>query len=157
MEVDDVRRVDVVRLLPEEQTNAVGRLVAQQAEVIEQDWETDAYNLKRSLLDAKPAKQNMLGEPKRFSMNLLTDTQYPRFRFTFGKLDEFREPLEIDADEFIPIRSVATKGKKVSNYYIEKIEEIEPTKVPEQEKSENEETTNEEISDTNNIDSDSLF
>ena len=42
MEVDDVRRVDVVRLLPEEQTNAVGRLVAQQAEVIEQDWETDA-------------------------------------------------------------------------------------------------------------------
>ena len=125
--------------------------------LVMKDWETDAYNLKRSLLDAKPAKQNMLGEPKRFSMNLLTDTQYPRFRFTFGKLDEFREPLEIDADEFIPIRSVATKGKKVSNYYIEKIEEIEPTKVPEQEKSENEETTNEEISDTNNIDSDSLF
>ncbi len=125
--------------------------------LVMKDWETDAYNLKRSLLDAKPAKQNMLGEPKRFSMNLLTDTQYPRFRFTFGKLDEFREPLEIDADEFIPIRSVATKGKKVSNYYIEKIEEIEPTKVPEQEKSENEETTNEEISDTNIIDSDSLF
>ena len=125
--------------------------------LVMKDWETDAYNLKRSLLDAKPAKQNMLGEPKRFSMNLLTDTQYPRFRFTFGKLDEFREPLEIDADEFIPIRSVATKGKKVSNYYIEKIEEIEPTKVPEQEKGENEETTNEEISDTNNIDSDSLF
>ena len=125
--------------------------------LVMKDWETDAYNLKRSLLDANPAKQNMLGEPKRFSMNLLTDTQYPRFRFTFGKLDEFREPLEIDADEFIPIRSVATKGKKVSNYYIEKIEEIEPTKVPEQEKSENEETTNEEISDTNIIDSDSLF
>ena len=125
--------------------------------LVMKDWETDAYNLKRSLLDAKPAKQNMLGEPKRFSMNLLTDTQYPRFRFTFGKLDEFREPLEIDADEFIPIRSVATKGKKVSNYYIEKIEEIEPSKVPEQEKSENEETTNEEISDTNIIDSDSLF
>ena len=125
--------------------------------LVMKDWETDAYNLKRSLLDAKPAKQNMLGEPKRFSMNLLTDTQYPRFRFTFGKLDEFREPLEIDADEFIPIRSVATKGKKVSNYYIEKIEEIEPSKVPEQEKGENEETTNEEISDTNNIDSDSLF
>ena len=37
-----MRRVDVVRLLPEEQTNAVGRLVAQQAEVIEQDRETDA-------------------------------------------------------------------------------------------------------------------
>ena len=34
-------RVDVVRLLPEEQADTVGCLVAQQAEVIEQDWETD--------------------------------------------------------------------------------------------------------------------
>lgn len=99
--------------------------------VVMKDWETDAHNIKRMLLEAKPAKQNMLGEPKRFSMDLMSDTPYPRFKFTFGKLDDFREPLEIEADEFIPVRSVATKGKKVSNYYIEKIEEIEPTRKPE--------------------------
>ena len=125
--------------------------------LVMKDWETDAHNIKRCLLDAKPSKQNILGEPKRFSMDLLTDTQYPRFRFTFGKPDDFREPLEVEADEFIPIRGVATKGKKVSNYFIEKIEEIEPTKVPEQEESDNEETTKDETLDSDNSDSDSLF
>ena len=101
--------------------------------VVMKDWETDAHNIKRCMLEAKVSKQNLLGEPKRFSMDLLSDTPYPRFKFTFGKLDEFREPLEIEADEFIQVRSVATKGKKVSNYFVANIEELEPTKVPETE------------------------
>lgn len=123
--------------------------------LVMKDWETDAHNIKRCLLDAKASKQNLLGEPKRFSMDLLSDTPYPRFRFTFGKLDDFREPLEIEADEFIQVRGVATKGKKVSNYFIEKIEEIEPTKVPES----TEDTDNQdETADTDdNTEPDSLF
>ena len=125
--------------------------------LVMKDWETDAHNIKRCLLDAKPAKQNLLGEPKRFSMDLLSDIPYPRFRFTFGKPDDFREPLEVEADEFIPVRSVATKGKKVSNYFIETIEEIEPTKKPETEESEPEEDANDETTDSYNSSSDSLF
>ena len=125
--------------------------------LVMKDWETDAHNIKRCLLDAKPAKQNLLGEPKRFSMDLLSDIPYPRFRFTFGKPDDFREPLEVEADEFIPVRSVATKGKKVSNYFIETIEEIEPTKKPEIEESEPEEDANDETTDSYNSSSDSLF
>ncbi len=125
--------------------------------LVMKDWETDAHNIKRCLLDAKSAKQNLLGEPKRFSMDLLSDTPYPRFRFTFGKPDDFREPLEVEADEFIPVRSVATKGKKVSNYFIETIEEIEPTKKPEIEESEPEEDANDETTDSYNSSSDSLF
>lgn len=123
--------------------------------LVMKDWETDAHNIKRCLLDAKASKQNLLGEPKRFSMDLLSDTPYPRFRFTFGKLDDFREPLEIEADEFIQVRGVATKGKKVSNFFIEKIEEIEPTKVPEP----TEDTDNQdETTDTDdNTEPDSLF
>ena len=123
--------------------------------LVMKDWETDAHNIKRCLLDAKASKQNLLGEPKRFSMDLLSDTPYPRFRFTFGKLDDFREPLEVEADEFIQVRGVATKGKKVSNYFIEKIEEIEPTKVPES----TEDTDNQdETTDTDdNTEPDSLF
>lgn len=96
--------------------------------LVMKDWETDAHNIKRCLLDAKPSHQNLLGDAKRFTMDMLSDTPYPRFKFTFGKLDDFRDPLIVEADEFIQVRSVATKGKKVSNYYIETIEELEPTK-----------------------------
>lgn len=99
--------------------------------VVMKDWETQLHNLKRSMLEARTSKQNLLGDPKRFTMDFLTDTPYPRLKFTFGKPDDFREPLEIEADDFIQIRKVDTKGKKISNYNIALIEELEPTRVPE--------------------------
>ena len=99
--------------------------------MVMKDWETDLHNLKRSTLEARPTRQNMLGDAKRFSMVLLTDTPFPRLGFTFGKGDAFRPMLEVEADEFIVVRSVQTKGKKVSNYYVERVEELEPTKLPE--------------------------
>lgn len=125
--------------------------------VVMKDWETDAHNIKRCLLEAKANKQNLLGEPKRFSMDLLSDTPYPRFKFTFGKLDEFREPLEIEAEDFIQVRSVATKGKKVSNYFVANIEELEPTKVPETENESDETSDSDSTENEENSPTDSLF
>ena len=61
----------------------------------------------------------------------MIDTPYPRFRITFGKPDQFRPAIEVDADEFIPIRSINTKGKKITPYKVASIEEIQPTRVPE--------------------------
>ena len=127
------------------------------------DKEMKCYNLKRSLLDARASKQNMLGDVKRFKLAtallyvpevvegdesesvvtesqtaeapkpqpLVIDTPYPRFRITFGKPDQFRPAIEVDADEFIPIRSINTKGKKITPYKVASIEEIQPTRVPE--------------------------
>jgi topoisomerase-4 subunit A len=39
--------------------------------------------------------------------------------------------LEIEAEEFIQLRSVGTKGKRLSNYTIDSIEELAPTRQPE--------------------------
>ncbi len=97
------------------------------------DSETKLQNLKRAVLEAKPNRQSLLGDPKRFSMVCLTDTPYPRFRFTFAKPDDFREPLELEAEDFIPVKGVATKGKKVAKWKVAKVEELEPTHVPEPE------------------------
>lgn len=123
--------------------------------IVMKDWETGLHNLKRFTLDAKPIRQSMLGDPKRFSFSLVTDTVYPRLKFTFAKPDDFREPLEIEAEEFIAVKSVGTKGKKVANWKVKDVEEIEPTRVPEvKEPSEPEENdTNEE----NPADPESLF
>jgi len=99
--------------------------------VVMKDWENDCHNLKRCCLDATNRKQNLLGDPKRFSMDLLTDTPYARISVQFGKGDEFRAPLEIEAEDFIPIRSVNTKGKRISNYFVKTIEELPPLRQPE--------------------------
>ncbi|MDO4496725.1 MAG: DNA gyrase/topoisomerase IV subunit A [Bacteroidales bacterium] len=101
--------------------------------MVMKDWETGLHNIKRSTLDAKPTKQSMLGEGKRFTMEYLSQTAYPRFRFTFAKPDDFREPIEIEAEDFIPVRSIGTKGKKVANWKVALIEELPPTHVPEPE------------------------
>ncbi|MBQ0056995.1 MAG: DNA gyrase/topoisomerase IV subunit A [Bacteroidales bacterium] len=106
--------------------------------MVMRDWETQLHNLKRSTLEAKATRQNMLGDSKRFSMEYLTDTPFPRIKVTFAKPDDFREPIEIDAEQFIQVKSVATKGKKVANWKVATIEELEPVRVPEENTNNNE-------------------
>ena len=64
-------------------------------------------------------------------MILLTDTVYPLIRVTFGGNDSFREPLEIDAEQFISVKGYKAKGKRISTWQIESIEELEPIRQPE--------------------------
>ncbi len=99
--------------------------------IVMKDWETGLHNLKRFTLDAKPTRQSMLADTKRFTFAYLTDTPYPRLRFTFAKPDDFRAPLEIEADDLIAVKSAGTKGKKVANWKVAAIEELEPTRQPE--------------------------
>ena len=65
-------------------------------------------------------------------MILLTDTPYPRIKVEFGGADAVRPALEIEADEFIGVKSFKAKGKRLSNYNVANVEELEPTKVPEE-------------------------
>ena len=140
-------------------------------------WDADnrCYNIKRCVLEARATKQNLLGDTDRFQMAtvvdgeklsidarrqghpLLTDVAYPRFRVTLGKPDDFRPALEIEADDFIPVRSIGTKGKRITNYNLALIQEIEPTRMPEPADEADDNTpTNEETPDTP-ADPDSLF
>ena len=59
---------------------------------------------------------------------LLTDEPYPRIAVRFGGADSFREPLEIDAEEFVGVKGFKARGKRVSNYVVESVEELEPTR-----------------------------
>ena len=64
---------------------------------------------------------------------ILTDTVYPRLKVTMGGNDAFREPLEIEADEFVGVKSVKAHGKRVTTFAIAQVEELEPTRFPESE------------------------
>jgi topoisomerase-4 subunit A len=62
---------------------------------------------------------------------LLTDTVYPRIKVTFGGNDSFREAQEIDCEQFIGVKGFKAKGKRISTFDIDGVEELEPTRFPE--------------------------
>jgi hypothetical protein len=57
---------------------------------------------------------------------------------TFSGEDEGREPMEIELEEFIAVKGFKAKGKRITTWKIGSIEEIEPTRLPEPEVTEEE-------------------
>ena len=88
--------------------------------------------IKRFTMDASAKHQRMIGENPKSELLILTDEKYPRFEVKFGGADSFREPMTIDAEEFIGVKSFKAKGKRVSNWSIEEIKQIEPRVVDEE-------------------------
>lgn len=104
-------------------------------------YDADQQNypyLKRFCFEATSRKQNYLGENKDNKLILLTDEFYPRLEVIFGGNDSFREPLTVDVDEFISIKGFKAKGKRITTYTIDTINELEPTRFAENENPENE-------------------
>ena len=87
--------------------------------------------LKRFTFEASDKPLNFLGEHPESTLFLLTDEVYPRVKVTFGDSDAFREPIEIDLEEFIGIKSYRAKGKRISNFKVESVTELEPARFPE--------------------------
>ena len=61
---------------------------------------------------------------------MLTDTVYPRIKVTYGGVDAIRPAEEIDAEQFIAQKSFKAKGKRLTTWKIESIEELEPNPIP---------------------------
>ena len=86
--------------------------------------------LKRFCFEPTSKKQNYLGENAENQLILLTDETYPRFEVVFGGGDAFREPLIIEAEEFIAVKGYKAKGKRLTTYALDTVNELEPTKKP---------------------------
>ncbi len=89
--------------------------------------------VKRFEFEPSVRRQNFIGGNADSRLMLLTDKRYPRFDVKFGGGDSFRENIVIDAEEFIGVKSFKAKGKRISNYMVEAVTEIEPREVPEDE------------------------
>ena len=99
--------------------------------------------LKRFVVEASKRKQNFLGENANSQLLILTDTVYPLIKVVFGGNDAYREPIEIDAEQFIAVKGFKAKGKRISTWSIGSIEELEPQRFPEPEETEEAEETEE--------------
>ena len=87
--------------------------------------------LKRFLFEISPKRQRFVGADEQSELLLLSDTPYARMRLTFGGHDATRPAVEIEADDFIGVKSFKAKGKRLTTYTLESIEELDPTRVPE--------------------------
>ena len=76
---------------------------------------------------AKPVRY--LGENPASTLILLTDTFGAQFKVTFAAPDDFREPLIVNAWEFIGEKSFKARGKRLTTYAILQVEEIEPAAI----------------------------
>lgn len=110
------------------------------AVLYDKDQNGYAY-VKRFQMEAVSRHQNFLGENPDNEMLLLTDTAFPRIKATLGGADSFREPIEIDAEEFIGVKSFKAKGKRITTLNVASIEELEPLRFPVEEE-ENPENSN---------------
>ena len=103
--------------------------------------------IKRFQFEASNKSQSYLGENKDNKLILLTDTTYPRFEIIFGEGDSFRGSQTIEAEEFIAVKSFKAKGKRLTTFCIDRIEELEPLKqneetVPDDNEQEEQESEN---------------
>ena len=113
---------DNIRILEKYDPNKIWTAVLYDA-----DQQNYPY-IKRFCFDATTRKQNYLGDNRHNRLVLLTDECYPRLEVVFGGHDHFREPMVIEADEFIAVKGFKAKGKRLTNYTIETVNELEPTR-----------------------------
>lgn len=90
-------------------------------------YDADQQNypyLKRFCFEGSNRKQNYLGDNKNTRLILLTDEYYPRLEVIFGGHDSFREAMVIDAEEFIAVKGFKAKGKRITTYTVDTINDL---------------------------------
>ena len=82
--------------------------------------------LKRFQFESSPKKQSFLGENPESQLILLSSEAYARIEVKFGGNDAFRDPLILEAADFIGLKSFRAKGKRITTVTVESISGLEP-------------------------------
>lgn len=86
--------------------------------------------LKRFVFEPSSRPQRFVGTDEKSRLMMLTDTAYPRLLLKYGGIDAVRPETEIDAEEFIGVKSIKAKGKRLTTFNLAEIIELEPVRFP---------------------------
>lgn len=92
------------------------------------DADQKFYYLKRFQLELSQKSLNFLGDNPESRLILMSDADYPRFEVVFGGNDAYREALVVDAEIFIGEKSYKAKGKRLTTFEVETINELDPVR-----------------------------
>ncbi len=116
------------------------------------DAEQKYYYVKRFEIEEIEGKSfSFIGENPDNKLVSVTWVRYPRLELEFGGKNSERENEIIEVAEFIGVKSWKAKGKRLTNYEVENIKEIEPIIKDEDDKPEPEESENQEIKSIDDI------
>ena len=90
------------------------------------DEEQGFYYVKRFLFEESDKQQYFIDESEGSKLVSLTEVEYPRLEIMFGGKNEGRSNEIIEVAEFIAVKSFRAKGKRLSNYSVANIRELEP-------------------------------
>ncbi len=90
------------------------------------DAEQEYYYVKRFTLEPSDKLQCFINEHSDSKLISLSELEYPRFEIMFGGKHKERENEIIEVAEFISVKSYKAKGKRLTNYSVDNIKEIEP-------------------------------
>ena len=90
------------------------------------DQEQGYYYVKRFVFDESDRLQCFIDESEGSKLISLTEVEYPRLEIRFGGKNEGRKHEIIEVAEFIGVKSYRAKGKRLSNYSVTDIRELEP-------------------------------
>lgn len=116
---DNILRIE--RFRPKHVWSAVVRDAAQQ----------NYPYLKRFEFESSAKKQSFIGDNPKSELIALSDAPGARFEVVLGGNDEFRGSIVIDSIDFIAVKSLRAKGKRITNFNVASITEIEPRPMPE--------------------------
>jgi topoisomerase-4 subunit A len=93
--------------------------------VVYWDAEQNFYYVKRFMIEESEKQQCFINEDPESKLISITEVEYPRFEIHFGGKHKGRENEIIEVAEFIGVKSYKAKGKRLTSYMVENIQEIE--------------------------------
>src|SRR5664279_5521145 len=89
------------------------------------------YYVKRFTIEESEKPQCFINEDPDSKLISLTEVEYPRFEISFGGKHKGRENEIIEVSDFIGVKSFKAKGKRLTSFMVENIQEIEPVIIKE--------------------------
>ncbi len=99
--------------------------------VIYWDAEQKFYYVKRFTIEESEKPLCFINEDPESKLISLTEVEYPRFEIQFGGKNKDRENEIIEVAEFINVKSYKAKGKRLTSFMVDNIQEIEPVFIKE--------------------------
>jgi topoisomerase-4 subunit A len=96
------------------------------------DQDQKYHYIKRFSADINGKPQSYFPEDARCEFVAITTNDFPRLQLVFGGKHKNRKQEEVDVESFITVKGFKAKGKRLSNYEIKKVEELEPIRFKEE-------------------------
>ena len=90
------------------------------------DAEQKFYYVKRFLIEESEKPLCFINENPESKLISITEVEYPRFEIRFGGKHKDRTNEIIEVSEFIGVKSYKAKGRRLTSFMVDNIQEIEP-------------------------------